>query len=84
MTAFLRECWLVFTAALVTNGESPSFAAWYSAFYLFKSLKFNFEQCPQQGGTISKIIYCAFVYTFILKPNYLFKLFFASIHSVTT
>lgn len=59
----------------MTNGESSSSVAWYSSLYLCNSLKFNFEQCPQQGRTISKFINCAFVYIFILKANYLFKLF---------
>lgn len=59
----------------MTNGESSGFVAWYSSLYLYNSLKFNFEQCPQQGRTISKFINCAFVYTFILQANYLFKLF---------
>lgn len=59
----------------MTNGESSSCVAWYSSLYLCNSLKFNFEQCPQQGRTISKFINCAFVYTFVLKANYLFKLF---------
>lgn len=58
----------------MTNGESSSCVACYSSLYLCNSLKFNFEQCPQQGRTISKFINCAFVYTFVLKANYLFKI----------